>query len=139
MHTAKPADLGKKSDPGKRKGAFGSGVTARITGIRHQYVAPQLPGQLAGSSVLFDLVITNGSKQSIDLSTATVTVIDSAGDAAAEITSKPATRLPDQLQSDATARATYVFVVPEKHRNPVDINVTINAQLDVVVFHGDAS
>lgn len=133
MHTAKPVGLDKKS------GSFGSGVTAKVVGIRQQYVKAKLPGQLSGASVVFDLAIKNGSRQSLDLNATTVTVTDAKGDPAPEITATtPATPLPNLLRAGETASATYVFIVPKADRNPVDIDVTINSNLKVVVFHGDA-
>lgn len=132
VHTSKPVGLRDKD------GLFGSNITARIADIRQQYVKAKLPGQLSGASVIFNLVIANGSGRALDLNTTTVTVADAEGDPAPQITSDPATRLPNVLRPGTSATATYVFIVPEKRRNPLDIDVTINADLNVVVFRGDA-
>lgn len=133
MHTAKPVGLGKKRAP------FGSGVTAQVTGIHQQYVKAELPGQLSGESVVFNLAIKNGSQKALGLNATTVTVTDAKGDPASEITATgPAAPLPNLVQAGGTATATYVFIVPKADRNPIDIDVTINADLNVVVFHGNA-
>ncbi|QDP95169.1 DUF4352 domain-containing protein [Microlunatus elymi] len=112
-------------------------ITVRITSIGHRFVTAKLPGQRSGDSVVLGLRIDNQAAQPLDLNAAVVTLTDSAGDPATAITTDPATTFPNELAPGESATATYVFIVPKNRRDPVDIDVTVNADQQVVVFHGD--
>lgn len=136
---AKPVKTAKPISLDGKKAAVGKKISARLTNIRHQYVRSLIPGQLQGSSVVFDVVIENRSQQSIGLNNATVTVLDSKDDPAPELTWKPAKAFPAAVGAGESATGTFVFIVSKDRRNPITVDLTINAELQVVVFRGDAS
>lgn len=130
---ATPVKLGNN----QRKGIFSPKVTAQITSIRHRNVRAQIPGEYPGPSILFNLKISNGSTESIDLNPLVVNVLDSSKAPANRITSAPATQMTNVLAPGSSAQATYVFVVPKNRRNRVTIEVTISPARAAVVFKGN--
>lgn len=131
MASAKPVSMSQKA-------TFNSDISAEVGNFRHRYVAPKMPGELAGNSVIFDVTITNRSDRRLDLNAAVVNLADSSGAPGSEITTDPAVRFPNTLAAHGSATATYVFVVPKNKRSNVTVDVTISADLPVVVFHGKA-
>ena len=134
VKTADPVSLGKESAD------LDSDVSVEITSVRQQFVRAKLPGQMSGDSVVFDLRIDNQSDEALDLNVVVVNLTDADGAPAVPITgTKPAKPFPDLLEPGDSVEATYVFIVPKERRDPVDIDVSIDADHRVVVFHGDAS
>lgn len=142
VRTARPVGIGAQDRSAGHRAAtssFGDKVTASLTDIRHRWVAAQIPGQLPGPSVIFDLTIRNDSYSAVDLNALVVNLTDAGGSTAESITgSSPARSLPAELRPGRSATGTFVFVVAKTRRDPITVDVTINAHYRVVTFRGNA-
>ena len=119
--------------------AVDSQVRVSLVQIRSQYVAAHAPGEISGSAIVIKIRVTNRSGRAVDVSSASVTVLDSAGQVGTASPEAPAAPFHGRLGARSSATAVYVFEVPQARRNRVDVFVSYSAGAPVAHFRGDAA
>ncbi|MFY0407455.1 hypothetical protein [Solicola sp. PLA-1-18] len=119
---------------------FGDGVTARIVSVRSIEGKGQGIGEVDGPSLLVRLELTNDTSRAIPLAQSTVNLAyGRSGDPAPPLfgdeRSKPFT---GNLAAGDSARAAYVFNVPERQRGRIQVTISHAALSPVVAFQGSA-
>lgn len=107
--------------------------------MRSAYIKAKLPGEVSGNSLIMTLTVRNGSKSPLDLTSTSVVLVDAEGSPANLISSAPAKPLPDAVPAGKSVSGTFVFVVSNKRRNPVTVDVSVSADRPVMVFRGSAA
>ena len=114
---------------------FGGKVTAKIAEISPTQATATLPGEVSGPAVAVTVEVDNGSADTIGLDSVTVTLTDSAGNAASTVTGSTGA-LSGALGAAESAKGMYVFSVPADARNPVTVTVTYSSGAPTLVFTG---
>lgn len=128
--TAKPVKLE------NTRARFDDSLSVTISGLRSASVKSQLPGEVAGPSVIFEVTIKNGGDKVVDLNQLVVNVLDDEQVPGSRITTKPARPMPHAVDGGSVARGRFVYVVPKKKRDPITVQVSLTAEQPVLVFKG---
>lgn len=97
------------------------------------------PGEIAGPSVRFTVVIRNTTGKSFDLSNTVVNAYSGADSAPAIQLQGPGGKsFPSSVASGGSATGVFVFNIPESDRNRVEITVDTSVLNPVVAFKGSA-
>lgn len=122
--------------PLRSPAAFGGGLSVAVTAARPVTVTGQGAGETSGPAVAFTLVLTNGTKGGVDLTSALVSA--EYGDAlpASPSTGSPAKAWPASVGAGRQAQGTFVFLVPTGERRQVRLTVSYAADRPVVVLTG---
>lgn len=118
---------------------FGGQVSARISAITPIQATATLPGEISGPAVAVTVEIENGSADTIGLANVTVTLTDSAGNAASTVSGDSAGVLAGALGAGDTATGMYVFSVPNDLRSPVTVTVNYSSGAPTLVFTGEVA
>ena len=81
--------------------------------------------------------ITNGSSQAVDLSGASVNLVDKAGYPGSPMLGSPAAALSGSVKPGGKIDGVYVFALPEPHRNPISVSVSLSTVAPTLLFVGD--
>jgi hypothetical protein len=114
---------------------FGGKVTAKIAEVAPIQATATLPGEVSGPAIAVTVEVNNGSADTIGLDSVTVTLTDSAGNVASNVTGSTGA-LSGALGAAGTAKGMYVFSVPADARNPVTVTVTYSSGAPTLVFTG---
>lgn len=128
--TAEPVKLRKAS------ARFDKSLSVKITDIRAAEVKAKKPGETSGASVIFDVVVKNGSNRVVDLNALVVNVLDDKQVPASRISTAPASPMPHAVAAGHSAKGRYVYVVPTSARKPITVQVSLSADQPVLVFRG---
>lgn len=118
-------------------GDYGDGVTVTLGSIESVTTEALQAGEVAGPGVRFEVTISNGSAEPVDLSNVIVDLADANGTPAIQMSSG-ASPFGGSIAAGASATAIYVFATPADYINPATISVSYAASAPVVVFNGDA-
>ena len=116
---------------------FGTGVSARVTGVTHGTDRDRGPGAATGRpTVLFHLRLTNGSAKAV--SVADVQVLATYGSSRTPaIAATSSTRaFTGTLRSGRSSNAVYAFAVPSSGQGAVALTVTYTAGQPTVLLTG---
>jgi hypothetical protein len=119
-------------------GAFGRGVTGKITAIRSVHATAKQPGEIAGPALAITLRLDNGSSKAIDLANAIVNLYYGP----AKTPGNPMSTAPNRpfrstLAAGHAATAIYVFTVPTARQQGVlTVEMSYSPTAPVVVFRG---
>lgn len=118
------------------EGAFGTGVTARITSITPFELAASGVGEVSGSAVRVGLEVNNGSSGRLDLTGFAVNAYYGSETApAAPASSDPdASALKGSAGEGQIAIGSYSFAVPEDQLGSLIITVSSGAAIPLIVF-----
>ena len=110
-----------------------------ITAAQRVTVEAGGPGEFAGPAVAFTIAIENRSTEPLDLTTVSVSVLDSTDAPLATSTAAPAVPFAESVPVAGEASATYVFSNPQSLSGPFNVLVSYSTEAPVVVFVGDAT
>ena len=113
-------------------------VVVSLPSIKAIEAKGQGPGEVSGPAVAVTVKVTNNKKSALDLSQTVVNLTAANGDPGSMMTGSPAAPLPATLPPGKSATGVYVFAVPKSQRDPVKIEVSIDADTPVAVFRGNA-
>jgi hypothetical protein len=116
-----------------------TGVRVSVVEVTGTTVEAETPGEVAGSAVVATIRFENESGAPLDLSGATVSLVDAAGNVAAPTTSSPAAPAIGTFDDGEAAEGTYVFRIPEDTRHEITLTIDYAAGAPVVVFHGSVA
>lgn len=114
-------------------------LTARIAKVEAVTAKPQGPGEVGGPAIAVTVEVSNKTDSSFDLTSVSVNLTDSSGEAGSGMAGPPATWLEGSLKAGQTRTGVYVFAVPTDRRDPVHVDVSLRADLPLVVFSGRVS
>ncbi len=113
-------------------------VTVRVTRLAAIQAEAQGPGEVAGPALAVRVEIRNGGDSRLDLTDALVSLTASDGSPGQVMSASPTSPFPASVAAGRAASGTYVFTVAKDQRDPVRIDVTVDADLAVVAFQGEA-
>jgi hypothetical protein len=117
---------------------FASGVAVTVTKVRPVDARAVGPGEVGGPALALTVKVTNGSNDTLDLSTVTVD-LSGADKAPGILTSgDPSKPLRGTLEPDDSALGTYVFTIAKANRKPVTVQVQYGNGQTVLQFSGNA-
>ena len=120
----------------KTTARFDKSLNVTITDVHGAEVKAKKPGETSGASVIFTVVVKNGSNRVVDLNPLVVNVLDDKQVPASRISSAPASPMPDAVAAGRSARGRYAYVVPTNARRPITVQVSLSADQPVLVFRG---
>lgn len=97
----------------------------------------QIPGEIAGPGLAIKVELRNDSDAPIDISSLVVTLYDSTGAPAGEISSGSDLVRGTMAPGERLA-GTYQFTIPVENRSPVTIEVSLPERPELLVFEGEA-
>lgn len=115
------------------------GVRVSIADVAAVTASSTGPGEVAGPAVAVTVAVTNDTTEPFDLALVSVNLTDSEGLPGSGMTGEPADWLTGSIEPGASAQGVYVFTVPEDHRDPVHVDVSVDPTLPTVVFTGEAN
>ena len=107
-----------------------------LTSIRAIHVGAVGPGEVAGPALAVTVRVANRTSRPLRLDSASVTLVDAAGQVGTPTPAPPASPLKGAVKPGATAQGVYVFNVPRSTRNMVNIFVSYSAGKPVAHFRG---
>lgn len=113
-------------------------VVVSLPSIKAIEAKGQGPGEVSGPAVAVTVKVANNKESALDLSQTVVNLTAANGDPGSMMTGSPAAPLPATLKPGKSATGVYVFAVPKTQRDPVKIEVSIDADTPVAVFRGNA-
>jgi stage V sporulation protein SpoVS len=114
-------------------------VAVSLAGVKSITVKAVGPGEVAGAALAVTVRIKNDSGHALNVSSAYVTLIDSAGNVGTPTPVAPSRPLIASIASGTTAEGVYVFTVAKTARNPVDVMVTYSTDAPAARFVGNAA
>lgn len=117
-----------------------SGVSATVGSVTAVTGEASGVGETAGPAVRFEVTITNGSGETIDLQNVRA-LVDYGSDLtpASELSGGPdIVAFPASLEAGASATASYVFTVPVESRSDVRVTIDYLASVPFALFVGSA-
>jgi hypothetical protein len=130
QETAKPVDLDKTQKAGS--------VAVSLKSIKSTKVTGHGPGEISGPALVVTVVVRNGSKSSVSVDSAIVTLIDSKGNVGTPMTESPAHPFTGSVAAGDSATGVYVFQIGKKVRNPIRVSVTYSTEHTTALFVGNA-
>lgn len=125
-----PIDL---EDPAK----FGVGLTARVADVEAVQGKARGPGEIAGPALRVTIRATNNSARSIPLDNTFVDMSYGKQRTPGIMLTGPGTKeFPESVAAGADATGIYVFNIPPKHRDRIQVTVTYAADVPTAVFAG---
>lgn len=118
-------------------GKFGTGLAVKV--VRTEAVAGEarVRGEIAGPAVRVTLKATNNTDEEVSLARSQVEVTYGETRVPGVVLSGPGvTEFPQSLAPGESARATYVYGIPESERELVQIVVFYSTDAPIVVFEG---
>ena len=128
--TAKPVKLRKTT------ARFDKSLNVTITDVHGAEVKAKKPGETSGASVIFTVVVKNGSDRVVDLNSLVVNVLDDKQVPGSRISSAPASPMPLAVAGGRSAEGRFVYVVPTNARRPITVQVSLSADQPVLLFRG---
>lgn len=124
----------------KGKGvAIKGALTAAVTDMKPVRGVAREPGEIAGPAVRFSVSITNGTSDTVDLSTTVVNAYYGADKTPANaLQLSGGKRLPSSVKPGRTASGAFVFTIPQSERGSVVVEVDTSVANPVVAFTGSA-
>lgn len=112
------------------------GVTVRIDDVKIVKIEGTGPGQISGPAAAVKLTITNGSKKSVDPSSAVVTLLQGKDyRVATPTTTSPAKPFSGSLEPGESAAGTYLFELSDNKLGVADLVVQYQTGGEVARFH----
>ncbi|HEY3408408.1 MAG TPA: DUF4352 domain-containing protein [Propionicimonas sp.] len=130
QETAKPVDLDKTQKAGA--------IAVSLKSIKSTKVTGHGPGEISGPALVVTVVVMNGSKSSVNVDSAIVTLIDSKGNVGTPMTESPARPFTGSVAAGDSATGVYVFQIGTKVRNPIRVSVTYSTEHTTALFVGNA-
>jgi hypothetical protein len=118
---------------------FGGSITAKVDRVEVIEAQARLPGEIAGRALAVSVTVTNESAVPLDLSGATVTLVDAAGTPASSLTAPPSQPFAAVVDPSGASTGVFVFTQSESNPRPLKISVSYAAASPVVLFVGDPS
>jgi hypothetical protein len=112
------------------------GVILSVSDVENVDITPETPGEVAGPAVAVRLTVQNKGSATIDLSSAMVSAVNSAGTLGQPTVARPAAPFTGQLPVGAEATAVYVFMFPADQRNGLTITAEYIAGAPIALFVG---
>lgn len=112
------------------------GVAVTVTDVEQLDVEAHTPGEIAGPAVALTIAVVNGTDQTIDLSTAMVSVTGSAGSYGQATTSEPYSPFTGSVQPGGESSGVYVFRLPAEEREALEVSVEYVAGAPIALFVG---
>jgi hypothetical protein len=117
--------------------ALRDGVEVSLVGITSTSIEAVGPGDTSGPAIAVTVRVRNGSKESISVDNAVITMLyGKKGTVATPSPADPAKPLEGTVERDGSAEGTYVFRVPAKTQDKVTVLVTYTAGAPVAQFDG---
>ncbi|MFE7845376.1 DUF4352 domain-containing protein [Microbacterium sp. NPDC057407] len=113
------------------------GVNVTVSEVEQLEVKAETPGEIAGPAVALTLTVENDSGESIDLSTAMVSVTGSKDSYGQATTSEPYSPFLGSLEPGEEASGIYVFRLPAEERDSLQVTVEYIAGAPIALFTGD--
>jgi len=121
------------------KAAPDEGVTAEVVKVEDVVGEAVLPGEVAGPAVRLTVDVRNGTRDDIDLRGAVLNLY--LGDdrvPATGLVEPGSVPFPAEVVAGEDASGTFVFRVPEKSRDDLEVELDLTPTSTVVVFAGGA-
>jgi hypothetical protein len=120
-----------------KKVTVAPGVVVSVSKIEDVAGKASLPGEVAGPSLRFTVVITNSSSSTISLQNVVVNVYDGADQSPAiELSAPGAKAFPQHVSSGSSGSGVYVYNVPKADRNKVTLTLDYGVNSPTAVFTG---
>lgn len=113
-------------------------VTVQIAKVASIKAKAQGPGEVGGPAVAITIKIENDGSKAFDTSLLSVNVTDAKGLPGSGMIGPPAKWIKGSVKPGGQAQGVYVFSVPERNRNPIEVSVSVNPGMPTVVFSGKA-
>ena len=121
----------------EKPAALDDGVEVSLVGIESTSIEAVGPGDTSGPAIAVTVRVRNGSKESINVDDAVITMLfGKKGTVATPSPADPANPLSGAIEPDGSVEGTYVFRVPEKTQDKVTVLVTYTAGAPVAQFDG---
>jgi hypothetical protein len=129
---ARPVGLDETAD-------FGTGLTLRVDDIAAVDGVARGPGQVSGPALRLVMEARNASGGSVSLERMVVDLTYGSDDTPAMPLREPGAKpFEGELPGKGSARAVYVFAVPEKARGRITVSASYTGSAPTVVFEGAA-
>jgi hypothetical protein len=128
----------KRAVPLDKTAPVSGNVVVSLAGVKSVTVKAVGPGEVAGAALAVTVRIKNDSGHPLDVGSAYVTLIDSAGNVGTPTPVAPSRPLAASIASGDTADGVYVFTVAKTARNPVDVVVNYSTDAPAARFVGSA-
>jgi hypothetical protein len=115
------------------------GVVITLARIQAINVGAEGPGEVAGAALAVTVHVDNESSQSVDMSSAVVTLLDANGNVGNPTPASPAAPFTGAIQPKASADGVYVFNIATNNRNPINVFVSYSGGALNAHFVGNAS
>ncbi|PCC25744.1 hypothetical protein CIK75_04475 [Glutamicibacter sp. BW78] len=122
-----------------REAALPEGVHVKVEKVTPFITKAETPGEIAGPALGLKVLLTNSSKNAINVDSAMVSITQSNGDPAQPTTSDPYSPFSGEIAPGSHQTATYVFLIPKKHRKNLTVSVEYLAGKSIADFNGNAS
>ena len=120
-------------------GDFGTGLTLRIVDIAAVEGVARGPGEISGPALRLTMEARNSSRRPVSLEGMVVALDHGATKTPAATLSEPGgDPFVGQVAPGGTARASYVFAIPEGARDRVRVTTSYTGSAPTVIFRGDA-
>lgn len=113
------------------------GVNVTVSEVEALDVEAKTPGEIAGPAVALTLTVENTSDESVDMSTAMVSVTGSKDSFGQPTTSEPYSPFLGAVAPGETASGIYVFRLPADERGSLEVTVEYIAGAPIALFVGD--
>ncbi len=113
-------------------------VTVTVAKLTSVQAKAQGPGEVSGPALEVHVEVANATSKELDLSGAAVTLTAADGSPGQIMTGPPTALFPSSVPAGGNAEGVFVFTVPKDQRDPVRIDVLLDADHDLVVFRGRA-
>jgi hypothetical protein len=128
--TLEPAPFGAEATPEP-------GVTVTVTSVEKVTGEANVPGEVGGPALRFDVELTNGTGKVLDMRTVVVNAYYGPDRTPTTPLLKPgAVPFEPELKPDGSARGVFVFGVPPKFQSEVELEFDLVVHAPVVVFTG---
>ncbi|MGC5172280.1 DUF4352 domain-containing protein [Micromonospora sp. DT81.3] len=135
--TVAPVDPGPTQDAELGESAdLDDGVSITVSEVEPLEVEANTPGEIAGPAVALTINVDNASDETIDLSTAMVSVTGSGGSYGQATTSEPFSPFMGSVEPGAAASGVYVFRLPAQERDALQVSVEYVAGAPIALFVG---
>ncbi|PZQ87801.1 MAG: hypothetical protein DI534_13565 [Leifsonia xyli] len=121
------------------KASVDGGLSIRLAQVDPTTVTAETPGEVSGTAVKVTVEITNSGKAAADVSSAYVNLSASDGTYGVPTTAGDPEPLAGSVAPGATARGSYVFMLPKPADREVVVTVTPAAGSPAVAFTGRIS
>jgi hypothetical protein len=133
--TAAPVSRPKpQTVPLDRTADLASGTTVRVVKVEKITGEAELPGEVGGPAISVDISLKAGQK--IDFATAVVNAYYGSDDTPATPLTKGSAPFVGTLQKGKSAKASYVFRVPEDGLSRVTIELDLSLDQPITLFRG---